>query len=295
MSYPPLLALRRGLVYEGEVNFLRAQHPIPILTRARCAAIPVQEIANQAGMLFREESFDPVTRIRRGRMYAYANDQGRSLSLENVINYPFGPIVGADPAFQADCWYRPLTSAEISQANVHGDTQILLGDYGFQTSWRVVAIECIHTGDFLFTLRAISLFGVLPPLRDDIQTKDGNPVDPERVNEALEKLVDAFHVQQSTPVVDVSRETAKVILTAWIGPDAETKDLGNIVKSFLKDKELTNWAASIINRLHPRGKSAEQEAQASKGVDLRAVIAEDAELCMHLTGLLLREIGWAKS
>jgi hypothetical protein len=53
---------------------------------------------------------------------------------------------------------------------------------------------------------------------------------------------------------------------------------------------MVGLAAKIINRLHPRGKSAEQEKRA-----LRQVIDEDAEASLHLIGLLLREIGWAKA
>lgn len=130
MSFPMLLALRRGLVYEGEAGFLRAQHPIPTLTRASCAAIPVRDIGGHAGLLFREEFFDPVTRIRRGRIYVYDENQGRCISPQNVHNYPFGPHVGAGPNWQADSWYRPLTGAEITRTNFRDDAQIFLGDNG---------------------------------------------------------------------------------------------------------------------------------------------------------------------
>ena len=287
-----LLALRRGLVYEGELNFLRAIHPIPILTRASFAANPAPDFGFHAGKLFREDSFDPVTRIRRGRMYAYGRNQ-TWLSSENVHNYPFGPLLDAGPVWQP-VWYQPLEGNKVPKATDPNDAFVQLGDNGFQTSWRIVDVEHIHTGDFLFTLRAISLFGALPPLRDDLRTKDGVAVNARPVTQALEKLVDAFRVQQPVPIVDVSRETARIILTAWIGSDAETKDLGGVIETIPDPKKLAKWAASIISRLHPRGKSAEVEKQASKGVELRPVIDEDAELCLHLTGLLLREIGWAK-
>jgi hypothetical protein len=53
-------------------------------------------------------------------------------------------------------------------------------------------------------------------------------------------------------------------------------------------------AAGIINRLHPRGKSAEQEKQARQGRQLRDVCDEDAKLSISLIGFLLREFEWGR-
>jgi hypothetical protein len=60
------LAVRRGVFYEGDNNDLRAIHPTPVVSRASCPFI-----TTPAGLevIFREDSFDPVTRIRRGRLY----------------------------------------------------------------------------------------------------------------------------------------------------------------------------------------------------------------------------------
>lgn len=44
----------------------------------------------------------------------------------------------------------------------------------------------------------------------------------------------------------------------------------------------------VVARLHVRGKANEQE---SKG--LRLPVEEDAELCLHALGFVLRDIGWA--
>jgi hypothetical protein len=54
------------------------------------------------------------------------------------------------------------------------------------------------------------------------------------------------------------------------------------------------YAAGIISRLHPRGKSAEQENQARQGRQLRDICDEDAELSVSLVGFLLRELQWAR-
>jgi hypothetical protein len=184
--------------------------------------------------------------------------------------------------------WKPDVGPEDVQGRV-----LRLGAGSFETSWRVVGVEQIAIRHILLTLRGVSLIGVIPELASKILDKDGNAVNADTVHGALGALVDALHKQQATPIVDVARETAKVVLTAWIGPDAHGRDLAKVIALIPAGRDLAKWAAYIVNRLHPRGKSSERESVASKGVSLRPVINEDAESSVHLIGLLLREIGWA--
>ena len=47
--------------------------------------------------------------------------------------------------------------------------------------------------------------------------------------------------------------------------------------------------ADTVAKLHPRGKANEQE-----NLDLRLPQEEDAELCLHAVGFVMRELGWAR-
>ncbi len=286
------LAVQRGIFYEGDYHDLRAIHPTPVVSQASCGFITAygtQEI------VFREDSFDPVTRIRRGRFYVGGPDMktwpiGR---VDHGLYHPYQPYDKGAPGINwaaeraYDAWQPNSSPKDVSGQSVR------LGGAGFETAWRVVGVERISTGHILFTLRAVSLVGVLPDLADELVNKDGVKVGAKPVHDALESLVDALHKQQATPIVDVARETAKVILTAWIGSNAQGKDLGDVIKAMPKGKDLAVWATSIVNRLHPRGKSAERESQEARGAILREVLTEDAETSVHLIGLLLREVGWA--
>ena len=292
-----MIALRQGLVYEGAGNFFRAVHPIPVLTRASCEWIPEssQDQPQSAPVLFREDSFDPVTRIRRGRLYQRDGQQGgRSVPVDNVHNYPFGPHVGiAAGQWDPDSWYNPYRPSSSLVVRSRLGSEVQLGDRGCETVWRVVQAERILTGDILFTLRAVSFLGAIPPLAHQIESLQGRPVDAQPIQAALDRVVDALPAQQPHPLVDVSRESVRVILAAWVGPDAAALDLGALISKVPEDRYLVRNAASIVNRLHPRGKSAEQERQAQDGKVLRRVMDEDAESSVHLIGLILREIGWA--
>ena len=288
-------AVRRGLAYEGDGNFFRAIHPTPVLTCARwpgCAPTPV--MPGCPSPLFREDSFDPVTRIRRGRFYVLTNPSSLILSEDRVHNYPYGPHIGAGAGWQADGYYRPVATGDFPDAQRIESMELVLGEAPATTPWRAVAAERISSGELLFTLRARSSLGALPTLADVLLTRDGSSVSTVPIQEALDQLVDASHRQQVTPIVDVARETVKVILTAWLGVSARGKDLGKVIEGIPDDKSLMRWAASIVNRLHPRGKSAERETRTAQGVMLRPVVDEDAETSVHLVGLVLREVGWVR-
>lgn len=278
------LAFWKDVFYEGSSYAVRTIPPATVISPVSCDFIPTHR---KNEVLFREDNFDPVTRIRRGRLYVdksgvHGWDQ---VTVDSGITYNWGNL---RPTASYELW-KPDNNNKIDGSIVQ------IGMDGFETKWRIVGIEKIFIGHILLTLRANSLLGVIPELSVAITDKDNNPVDANPVQASLDALVDAFHHQQATPIVHVARETCRVILAAWIGPSALEHDLGKVINKIPKGKEMLTWAASIVNRQHPRGKSAEQEKQAANGVTLRPVVDEDAEVSVHLIGMLLREIGWAQS
>lgn len=299
-----VLAIRHDLVYEGQsASYMYAIHPLPTITEARCEFFKEDGIR---GVVFREDSFDPVTRIKRGRFYFDAGTLSET-SQDSVHNGQYGPHIGAggQTGWRADRYFSPiqLPSGESREKLCIEGSQVNLGQHPFETIWRVVGVEKISTREFLFTMRAISFVGAIPELTVTIHGNDGKEIPKEPIQNAIDELVDAFHRQQQTPIVDVARETTRVMVAAWLGQIANGDDLSKAVKKIpcddqaakTENKCMARWAASIINRLHPRGKSSEQEAQRNKGVTLRPVVVEDAECAVHLVGLLLREFGWAES
>ena len=289
-------ALRRDLAYEGDGNFFRAIHPTPVLTRATLPGLgPTHDAPGCPSPLFREDSFDPVTRVRRGRLYVVTNPSSLILSPDRVHNYPYGPHIGVGGGWQADGYYKPVGIADFPAAQRIESMEMALGEAPGSTYWRVVAVERISSGELLFTLRARSSLGALPILAESLSARDGSLVAPEPIRAALEQLVDAFHRQQPAPIADVCRETARVILAAWTGAAANAKDLKDVIKKIPESdkREALVGAAKVINRLHSRGKSSEQERRVAAGEDLRFVCMEDAEASVQLVGFLLRDIGWA--
>jgi hypothetical protein len=287
------LALKRGVFYEGDSQDLRVVTPTPVVSEAHCGFV---ETTGGMKVIFREDSFDPVTRVKRGRLYV-GGPLGDSWPPGRVDDGPYHPYPAnggsaspgvrwtAEQSFNA---WNPSVSPE----KVLGQT-MALGSAAFLTRWRVVGVERVMVGHILLTLRAISLIGVVPELTASLENKDRGTVDPAPVRQALDSLVDALHKQQPIPIVDVARETAKVLLTAWIGSVAHGKDLAEVIDDIPARCLVTRSAASIVNRFHSRGKSAAQEKHATKGLVLRDIVEADAESSVHLVALLMREMGWA--
>lgn len=287
-------ALRRGIAYEGDGSFFRAVHPIPVITRATFEGLPsVSDVYGWPYAIFREDSFDPSTRVRRGRLYCRDSPSTTTLPEAQVHNYPFGPHIGAGAGWTSDCSYRPFRGGQ-SDLKLDG-RQIDLGDPPRVSQWRVVTVEQISTGETLLTLRAMSTLGQLPVLKGELFGKDGNNVSAHAVHEAIDRLVSVFYVQQPTPIVDVARETARVILTEWMGQNARGLDLGRVIKAIPESFKMLTWAASMVNWLHPRGKSSQREMSVANGAPLRLLVDEDAEVSIQLVGMILREVDWTRT
>lgn len=66
------------LVYEGVSTYGHGIWPLPVISMATLIenedgwkTLPTSPFQYETGSIFREDSYDPVTRIRRGRLYAW--------------------------------------------------------------------------------------------------------------------------------------------------------------------------------------------------------------------------------
>ncbi|MFZ0494294.1 MAG: hypothetical protein WBG11_01235 [Methylocella sp.] len=286
-------------VYEGNLNLLNAVYPMPSLSMVDVHQIKqsgLQILSNlypKEPLLFREGSFDPTTRIRRGRLYCL-DKPSHKYDAQGINHYPYAQPVGGQPPFYDIRTYCPLQSAY--PASTSRKPLIFLGDpsdAGYKTAWHVIGAERLFNGETLFTLKSANTLGTLPDLDESALPTERR----KQIREGFEKVADAAYKYMSVPIVDVCREFARIILAAWlstIGGEPEGDDLGHLIKAVPSDRVGIKSAAEIINRLHPRGKSSEQERQAQKGRDIRDVSDEDGELSVSLVGFLLREFRWAR-
>ncbi len=284
------------LAYEGDGHHGHAIWPSPVFSIATVlgqpkdvSGIPASSYLAHADLVFREDSFDPVTRIRRGRLYKTPGTQPQEWHVKAHPAYTEEPQIaflnrGWIPkrlfGFYAWPAFRELEGRAPSAL-------IALGNADAYTIWRVVDIERIVTGEDLLTLRARATFGVLPELNSDAVPEEGRA----KVLENIERLSNAAYRAGPEDIVESARAVVQWCLGVYVAnrdgePKHRQRDLGEL-SILLQDKKILQSLIPIFARLHSRAKPNEQERYES-----RPILEDDAEFALTAVGLMLREIGW---
>ncbi len=284
------------LVYEGHRPYGRALWPSPIITPAKIvyeSEGPL--VAEQKGAFitsacrFREDQYDPIARIRRGRFY-FAEGIGSQPMQWYLQPHPaLANEVAGPNIHEIQKSLETFTSNSIWHKYINGKHEqplILLGLDNRFTIWTIINVEVLSTGEDLVTLKARSSLGVLPRIYEDKIPKKFRG----RVAESLDAFVDEAHRSAPISVIDRARDAASQMTLAYYnatGKDA--KDLGQLIKRLEDDRKIVAAsAARIIARLHARAKPSERERQ-----NLRPIREQDAQLAIQCVGTMLCELGWA--
>jgi hypothetical protein len=246
-----------------------------------------------ATLIFREDDFDAVTRLRRGRFYKPSGDSRPSQQyawphpVHGGIHGSSSPVATATGAVERRLHvFEPALLTPSDQVVVIGDKA---------SCWRVLGAERIITGDYLVTLKARHALGILPEL--DVQKIP--EIGRAKAVETYEALVDSAYRAGPVSVVDRARDAAQWFLATWIadlqGENALLHDdlsplVNRIEKIYENDKankpEMVLSIGRTIARLHAR-KPNEQKKR-----NLRPLMESDAEYALAAFGLLVREVRW---
>lgn len=286
-----------GDVYEGPNNY--ALFPPPYVSVAEFLKSDKNSLGPfpltsdlKARYVFREDSFDATTRIRRGRFY---QSTGR---IDNTIVQPhpmYGYYGASGPERATGHKERTVHHFE-SLEKVPTWKLVAIGKEN--SIWRILEAAYISTGEWLVTLKARSTLGILPELDVD-KIPD---IEMDRVVSGLDHLVNVAYRESPGSIVDVARNISALLMAAYAAeqkkenPEKQKKilekDLGEIVKYFeqdssLKNKEIVISIGKILARLHPRNKTNEQIRN-----KLPPVNEEASNFAINAIGLLLNELGW---
>jgi hypothetical protein len=286
------------MVFEG--NSYYGGHivwPYPILTPAKfilASENTIQpakyESIGYTSYLFREDTFDPVTRVRRGRFYKSNQTQPERW---NVMISPPMSESHFHPNREA-LTYFSCPKSEMPAFSDASQYLVILGTSEAFSMWTIIDRELIHTNEVVYTLKARQSMGALPVI-DWTAVPDKSGL----VKEKLESLADDIYRAGSESIVDRSREAATAILSAYLQSEevaeASGKDLGGLIdlldrRNNKRQQRILRCAAEIPQRLHSRAKYAEQE----KRDDLRPIRDQDAALAVQCIGVMLCDLGWAK-
>lgn len=254
------------------------------------------ESSGYTNFIFREDAFDPISRIRRGRFYSI--DSNTQQNWWVIVTPPVQAFPGEidenrpDLAKKtANTFYPYRISTKISEA---GSNQLLaaLGTEQASTLWAIVNFETIHTGEELVTLKARQSFGVLPKVDWVVVPDQEQP----NIREALQTLEDDYHIASPESVVDRANEAATRVLNAYL--QAKGKKLQDTLSKITTamsrlesedQKEVAKNAADIVRLLHGRTKYAVQKIH-----NARPIREQDAELSVQCVGVMLCDLGWGR-
>lgn len=270
--------------YENMGTVYRHITPAPMICEAILdPLLPAQFSFDllMAKCVFREDDYNLTSRLRRGRFYLSSGSQPSRCGVvpRTVEEYERNPRPRDMFTFVQ---YQLTGQSKLPKLAALGSTDLL---------WRVIGVpERISTGELLFTLKARHAFGILPEINQQALPER----EKEKVNETLDKLVDAANRELPEAIIDRARDATQWCLATWAASEfgnAELlqEDLGRLLSVIgAKRKMVALSAAQIIQRLHSRVKPNEQERY-----QVRPPMEADAELALNSVGFLIRELGWA--
>lgn len=289
-----------SLVFEGDSTY-RAHlvWPVPVLTPALFLDSSAKEFSNlQTGnpvtYYFREDMFDPVSRIRRGRFYKYAGSSGANWtvlpSTQVNIMRTKEDSDGLLHVPSLSDYHACSIFAELNTLGV-AHAVVVLGKAKSSTIWSIIHRETSFTGEEMVTLKARQSFGALP----ELDFKKLPAQNESNIQEALQTLEDDYHLASPESVVDRANEAATRILNAFLelkdrnSQDSLYKAIAEAGKLDQPDKkEIVRNAADIVRLLHGRTKYAVQRDK-----NTRDVREQDAELAVQCIGVMLCDLEWA--
>jgi len=278
------------VIYEGHLNAGFRPATQPLLVPIKFPAFPLSSWLGEAPAppaLLREDFFDPVTRIRRGRVFTLRNCKQPHVW---TAHDPYRPHPNSNRIHHQTEVYLyeqsnlgPLREYPLSSVNHIA----IIGSEPFISFWKIISLESSVHGTPILTLKSYRSLGDIPEL-----DPDKIPVEiRSKLDELLEQVANSHHRAGAVDVVDRVRG-AFILIFGQLAGDRGS-DLGNSLKLIRKSdnpRPLMCSAADIINKLHSRGKPNEEFNYGT-----RTVSEEDAQLAIGCLALVLKEAGWAKS
>jgi len=288
----------RNLVYEGSGAWGHAIWPSPIVlplaftTTASKVIEAADGALNPLSYVFREDAFDPVSRVRYGRLYQAASSQPK---MWHVGIHPALPHEERES--NKGVVTKELNNFHTARLNnalsdlVDGQPLAVLGTKDSYTVWTILSRETTVTGDELLTLKSRQTFGALPNVDEGVIPAGGRS----KVLRALRTFQEDIYRAAPESVVDRAREAATVVLSVYEeekGIAPKEKELGKLIRGLDKEEPRKNNvinAARMVAIFHSRGKHAEKEKRL-----VRELVEQDAELAVQCVGTILCDLGWAQ-
>lgn len=278
------------LIYQGHTpGYGYGLWPLPMVCAATLldaapdlGSLPSGRNLTSAELIFREDSFDAIGRIKRGRLYRVMPTRPTQWNVS-----PPAVQLFTDQAQRRLYGFDSNTVGDLS--HYIGKGLLALGSASAFSLWQIVSIEQIYSGEDVVTLKARSSLGVLPEVNENAVPVEAR----EKLRQTMETLQDAAHRSGPQSVVDRARDVTQWCLGSWLAHqrgDLQLRELdikALVSKMDEKASPIIRGVGHSIARLHARTKPNEQVKH-----DSRPIMEADAEYALAGVGIILREVGW---
>lgn len=234
-----------------------------------------------AKLVFLETSFDPISRIKRGKFYELSPD-GQP---EPLYPSTFGGVyeIHARNPQSSTTAYK-FKSYDFTRAFNPRDAFIIFGNSRFETRWRILSIDASITNEEVCVLQEVNSIGAIPSLNINVIPSDHFA----EIDKEFTALISELNAAPET-VIDHCRDVATSLLSAIIGIDEKQNriDLGKLILKLDENLKLIKSSAEIINRLHPRRKPNEQEKHG-----LPELTRNESDYAVQSVFQIIREMKW---
>ncbi|MEC9276479.1 MAG: hypothetical protein VYC18_09095 [Pseudomonadota bacterium] len=283
-----------GRVYEGSSG-----SGIPSEGRSNLFPITFHEINIDAlthsidgfpPLLFREDSFDPITKIRRGRVVQLSTEtQPKVWRVHDPFRKDLKSVSWASGAAQETDLITYHRSPLNELRGLSKFPNVIIGEAPHHSIWSLLSIEKQYDGALLLTLKAVRSLGVVPDINFNKYSEPAR----EKLKRALEQVEISANKLSPKDTVDRCRDALSIVFGDLA--DNLTLDLGKGISKYLernkvKDskrdgQDLISKNADIVRVLHSRGKPNESHKHSTRPID-----EEDANLALNCLWFVLTEL-----
>lgn len=231
-------------------------------------------------LIFLEISFDPIARIKRGKLY----ELGEGAQPHTLSQSSAGGIYHVSPSYsQQTTQAYQFCPFDITNGFDLRETYIIFGNSRFTTRWRILSIDADVSNEELYVIQEVNSIGSIPSLNRSA-IPDHFFLEIEREYNAL---ISDLHSSPES-VIDHCRDVATSLLTAIIDKKQEDRlDLGKLISDIPDGFRIVKNSAEIINRLHPRRKPNELSK-----LSLRELSRVDSDFAVQCVFQIIRELKW---
>ena len=247
--------------------------------------------------IFREDSYDPVSRTRRGRIYKASTTKPENWS---IIPHPAHLYRKIDLTGEGQLqmqrmytFYNFSFSQVLSKISGARNLTALIGIRDVFTKWVIISNEIGFNGQEMVTLKATNTMDIIP----EIDMSKIHVDEHSTINEKIDKFLDVAYHSSVESIVDRAGEVCLALLLAAVRIkdvdlrgltlDLAIKKLGS--DSRYSDKKMLMTSAELLRLLHSRGKLSFQDKYKTRSLNYH-----DAQTAIDCLSTVIYELELAK-